>query len=35
MKFIVAPTQNGRGRPPIITMCALGSEDPQFCGVPI
>lgn len=35
MKFIVVPTKNDRGRPPIITMCALCSEDPQFCGVPL
>jgi hypothetical protein len=34
MKFIVKPvTEEQRGR--LITMCALCSEDPRFCGVPI
>jgi hypothetical protein len=31
MKFIVKPTQQRRP-PQAITMCALCSEDPQFCG---
>lgn len=31
MKFIVRPTKPQRD-PPMITHCALCSEDPAFCG---
>ena len=32
MKFIVAPiTDKLEKGPPLITMCALCSEDPRFC----
>jgi hypothetical protein len=33
MKFIVSPVKTEQRRPPYITMCALCSEDPRFCGV--
>jgi len=33
MKFIVKPIKEQRRPPYAITMCALCSEDPQFCGI--
>lgn len=31
MKFIVTPIQTPHRDPPMITQCALCSEDPRFC----